>query len=109
MPKTPNAKPPDGRAAAAGNIATEHGITLLRGEFDIWSPLADREAPNTLPRGNFTLVTALDVVDRMYHPDLLFRVLMEVVARRGVLVISARNVVALWKYPRPAARRRHHG
>jgi len=71
------------------------GATLMPAEFDVWSPLENREAPHALAERGFTVVTARNVVDHMYHPDPLFRVLADVMPPRGVLLVSASNVACL--------------
>jgi Methyltransferase domain len=68
------------------------GARLLPAEFDVWSPLADFEAPTGLADKGFTLVTLIHVVDHLYHPEPLLRVLASAMATRGVLVITASNV-----------------
>ncbi len=70
-------------------------ITVLPAEFDVWSPLAHRDVPNMLAEKGFTVVTALQVVDHLYHPDTLFRVLSQVMSPRGILLITASNVARL--------------
>ncbi|MDB5300631.1 MAG: hypothetical protein JWO87_2294 [Phycisphaerales bacterium] len=80
---------PDG--TDAGGPAPD-GARLMPAEFDLWSPLADYEAPTGLADKGFTLVTLLQVIDHLYHPEPLFRTLTSVMAPRAVLVITASNV-----------------
>jgi hypothetical protein len=68
------------------------GAKILPAEFDVWSPLSNREAPTALGAKGFTLVTALQVVDRLYHPDTFFRVVAGAMAPRGILVLTCSNV-----------------
>jgi hypothetical protein len=71
------------------------GATVMPAEFDVWSPLENREAPHVLAERGFTVVTARHVVDHLYHPEPFFRALSDVMPSRGVLIVSASNVACL--------------
>jgi hypothetical protein len=79
-------------ANADAAASLPRGVRVLTAEFDVWSPLANRDAPSTLSETGFTLVTALQLVDHLYHPETLFRSLFDAMATRAVLVLTASNV-----------------
>lgn len=67
-----------------------HG--MLRCELDPNSPMRDREAPTTLSEGGFTFVSAMEVVEHLYHPPGMFRVIHQAMVPGGVLLLTTNNV-----------------
>jgi hypothetical protein len=45
---------------------------ILTCELDIFSPLADRDVPNVLTETGFTFVSAMEIVEHLYHPGWMF-------------------------------------
>lgn len=68
------------------------GSSIFPVELDIWSPLGDREISPSLRGNDYSIVTALGLTDRMYHPDPLFRAASEALAPGGTFLISVTNV-----------------
>jgi hypothetical protein len=67
----------------------------VRCELDVWSPMSDREAPSVITETGFTLVTAMEVVEHLYHPEWMFRMLSDVMAPGGILFLTTNNA-ARW-------------
>jgi hypothetical protein len=70
------------------------GIRCLDVELDLWSPVARIEADNVLPPQHFSLITALHVVETVYHPSHFFQGAADALLPDGVLIVTARNVAA---------------
>ena len=64
-------------------------------ELDVWSPMYDREAPNVLTERNFTFVSAMEVVEHLYHPGWMFKVIHEAMVPGGILFMTTNNVARL--------------
>ena len=74
--------------------APDDAIRCLDIELDLWSPVARIEADNVLPPRHFSLITALHVVDTVYHPSHFFQAAADALVPDGVLIVTARNVAA---------------
>ena len=61
-------------------------------ELDIWSPLARKGLPPELPGGDYTIITALGLIDHLYHPEPFFRAVAKALRPGGLLVLTAANV-----------------
>ena len=79
-----------GTRAADGT--PKYSITPV--ELDIWSPLAAKDLPATLPGQGYDLITALQVVDRLYHPEPFFKAVAKALRPGGTLVLTLQNVGA---------------
>jgi hypothetical protein len=64
--------PRSSASSAVDNLGEDH-YPLTPIELDVWSPLARKGLPAELPAGDYTLITALAVVDHLYHPEPFFR------------------------------------
>jgi len=68
---------------------------MLRCELDPYSPMRDMSAPTTLAENDFTFVSAMEVVEHLYHPRGMFQVIHEAMAPGGVLFVTTNNVSRL--------------
>jgi hypothetical protein len=64
-------------------------------ELDVWSPMFDREAPNVLTERGFTFVSAMEVVEHLYHPGWMFKVIHDAMVPGGILMLTTNNVARL--------------
>ncbi|HEX4794518.1 MAG TPA: methyltransferase domain-containing protein [Humisphaera sp.] len=64
----------------------------LKCELDVWSPMHEREAPNVFTERNFTFVSAMEVVEHLYHPGWMFRIIHDAMVPGGVLFMTTNNV-----------------
>ncbi|MDB5300632.1 MAG: hypothetical protein JWO87_2295 [Phycisphaerales bacterium] len=71
-----------------------HGT--VKCELDVWSPMYDREAPNVFTERGFTLVTAMEVVEHLYHPGWMFKVIHDSMVTGGILFLTTNNVSRLF-------------
>ena len=63
-------------------------------ELDIWSPLARKGLPAQLPHGDYTLITALNLIDHLYHPEPFIKAVAQVLRPGGVLLLTGANISA---------------
>ena len=70
-----------------------HGVQKC--ELDIWSPMHDREAPNVFTEKDFTFVSAMEVVEHLYHPGWMFKIIHDAMAPGGILFLTTNNVARL--------------
>lgn len=82
--------PPDFIQKMAGAC---HGTQRI--ELDVWSPMYDREAPNVFTERGYTFVSAMEVVEHLYHPGWMFKVIHEAMAPGGILFLTTNNVERL--------------
>ncbi|MFO0838422.1 MAG: methyltransferase domain-containing protein [Phycisphaerae bacterium] len=88
---------------ATGLIFPDNFMDLMAGacdgtikcELDPWSPLADRGAPNELTEHEFTFISAMEVVEHLYHPAWMFQLLSDAMAPGGILVLTTNNVARI--------------
>ena len=65
---------------------------MLRCELDPYSPMRDLSAPTALTEKGFTFVSAMEVVEHLYHPKGMFQVIHDAMAPGGVLFVTTNNV-----------------
>jgi SAM-dependent methyltransferase len=65
---------------------------MLRCELDPYSPMRDTSAPTTLAEKDFTFVSAMEVVEHLYHPKGMFQVIADAMAPGGILFLTTNNV-----------------
>lgn len=61
-------------------------------ELDTWSPLARKGLPSNIPYSNLSIITAVGLVDHLYHPEPFFKAVSEALQPGGVLILTVRNV-----------------
>ncbi len=88
---------------ATGLIFPQNFMEVMNGacdgtmkcELDPWSPLAEKDAPNELTQRGFTFVSAMEVVEHLYHPGWMFQVLADAMAPGGILLMTTNNIARL--------------
>ena len=70
-----------------------HG--MLHCELDPQSPMRDKAAPTGLSEGGFTFVSAMEVVEHLYDPRGMFRLIGQAMNPGGVLFVTTNNITRL--------------
>ncbi len=88
---------------ASGLLFPDHFLEKMGGacigiqkiELDVWSPMYDREVPNVFTEKNFTFVSAMEVVEHLYHPGWMFNVIHQAMSPGGILFLTTNNISRL--------------
>jgi hypothetical protein len=67
----------------------------IKCELDVWSPMCVRDAPTQFSEREFTLVTAMEVVEHLYHPGGMFKVIHDSMSPGGILFLTTNNIARL--------------
>ena len=76
------------KSTAAARVAEERGIQILRGDIYEVDQIADR----------FDVITAMDVIEHMTHPDVFIKNMLTALTKTGILIITTGDASnSIWR------------